>query len=78
MIDLKWIRDNAEAFDAAGALDRLDAFASRFGAEFYGLPRNAGTVTLQRDTWTPPEEFAFGDETIVPLTQGRTLAWKLL
>ena len=68
----------AEAFDAAGALDRLDAFASRFGAEFYGLPRNAGTVTLQRDTWTPPEEFAFGDETIVPLTQGRTLAWKLL
>jgi len=68
----------AEAFDAAGALDRLDAFASRFGAEFYGLPRNAGTVALQRDTWTPPEEFAFGDETIVPLTQGRTLAWKLL
>jgi len=68
----------AEAFDAAGALDKLDDFASRFGAEFYGLPRNAGTVTLKRETWTPPGEFAFGNETIVPLTQGRSLAWKSL
>lgn len=67
----------AEAFEAAGALDKLDDFASRYGAEFYGLPRNAGTVTLKRETWTPPGEFAFGGETIVPLTQGRSLAWKL-
>ena len=67
----------AAAFDAAGAIDKLDAFASRFGAEFYGLPRNAGTVTLRRESWTPPGEFAFGSETIVPLTQGQSLDWKL-
>lgn len=67
----------AEAFDAVGAIDKLDAFASRFGAEFYGLPRNADTITLLRESWSPPEEFAFGNETIVPLTQGRTLAWKM-
>ncbi len=67
----------AEAFDAAGTLDKLDDFASRFGAAFYGLPRNTGSVTLQRESWTPPESFAFGDETIVPLTQGRVLGWKL-
>jgi len=66
----------AEAFEAAGALNKLDDFASRFGAAFYGLPRNEGTVTLRRETWTPPEEFAFGNETIVPLTQGRSLGWK--
>jgi len=41
------------------------------------LPRNAATVTLKRETWSPPDEFAFGSETIVPLTQGRSLAWKL-
>lgn len=68
----------AEAFDSVGALDKLDNFASRFGAEFYGLPRNAGQVTLKRETWTPPDEFAFGNETIVPLTVGRSLAWKLM
>lgn len=68
----------AEAFDSVGALDKLDEFASRFGAEFYGFPRNAGKVTLKRERWAPPNEFAFGDETIVPLTVGRTLPWKLL
>jgi len=68
----------AEAFDSVGAFDKLDNFASRFGAEFYGLPRNAGEVTLRRETWTPPNEFAFGGETIVPLTVGRSLAWKLM
>ena len=67
----------AEAFDSVGALDTLDNFASRFGAAFYGLPRNVGTVTLKRETWTPPNEFAFGSETIVPLTVGRTLHWKM-
>ena len=67
----------AEAFDAVGALDKLDAFASRFGARFYGLPRNAGTITLRRETWSPPDAFAFGQETIVPLTQGRALGWRL-
>lgn len=67
----------AEAFDSVGALDKLDNFASRFGAEFYGLPRNAGQITLKRETWVPPDEFAFGLETIVPLTVGRSLTWKL-
>lgn len=68
----------AEAFDSVGALEKLDDFASRFGAEFYGLPRNSGQVTLKRESWTPPDEFAFGGETIVPLTVGRSLPWKLL
>ena len=68
----------AEAFDSVGALDKLDDFASRFGAEFYGLPRNAGTVTLKRESWTPSSEFAFGNETIVPLTVGRNLGWRML
>ena len=68
----------AEAFAADNSLDKLDDFASRFGAAFYGLPRNVGTVTLKRESWTPPDDFAFGNETIVPLTVGRTLPWKLL
>lgn len=67
----------AEAFESVAALDKLDDFASRFGAEFYGLPRNSGTVTLSRENWTPPDQFAFGDETIVPLTVGRSLGWRL-
>ena len=50
----------AEAFDAAGALDKLEGFASFFGADFYGLPRNTGTITQKRESWTPPESFAFG------------------
>jgi dihydroorotase len=67
----------AEAFEDANALDKLDDFASRFGAEFYGLPRNTNQVTLRRETWTPPSEFAFGNDTVVALTAGRTLSWKL-
>jgi dihydroorotase len=67
----------AEAFDAAGALDRFEAFASFHGADFYGLPRNAGTVTLQRRATVVPAEFPFGDQTIVPLRAGETLAWSL-
>ncbi len=67
----------AEAFDSVGAIDKLDDFASRFGAAFYGLPRNTATVTLTQQTWTPPSEYAFGEETVVALTAGRTLAWRL-
>ena len=67
----------AEAFDAAGALDRLEGFASFHGADFYGLPRNGGTVTLRRENWTLPAEVAAGDGTIVPLRGGETLAWRL-
>ncbi|MCS6945912.1 MAG: dihydroorotase [Sutterellaceae bacterium] len=67
----------AMAFEAAGALHRLEAFASFHGADFYGLPRNRDTVTLERRTWTVPQELAFGDATVVPLAAGETLPWKL-
>jgi len=67
----------AEAFEAAGALDRLEGFASYFGADFYGLPRNSGTVTLVREPWTLPETLPFGDTLIKPLRAGDTLNWKL-
>lgn len=67
----------AEAFEADNSLDKLNDFASRFGAAFYGLRRNSGTVTLKRETWTPPDDFAFGSEKIVPLTVGRSLAWRM-
>ncbi|HEX6929910.1 MAG TPA: dihydroorotase [Gammaproteobacteria bacterium] len=66
----------AEAFDAANALDRLDAFASQFGADFYGLPRNTGTVTLRREAWTPPSRMPFADTEIVPFRADETVAWR--
>ncbi len=68
----------AQAFDSAGALDKLEGFASFFGADFYGLPRNAGSVTLQRDNWTVPERFAFGQAELKPLCGGEELQWRLL
>jgi dihydroorotase len=67
----------AEAFDAAGALDRLEAFASFNGPAFYGLPRNTGTVTLRRETWTLPESVPFGEAQLKPLRGGDTLPWRL-
>ncbi len=67
----------AEAFEDAGALDRLEAFASFFGADFYGLPRNAGRVTLRRETWTVPERLAFGEGALVPLRAGETVRWRV-
>jgi len=67
----------AEAFEAAGALDKLEAFASFNGADFYGLPRNTGTLTLKRQSWTPPESFAFGGAELKPLRSGEALAWKV-
>ena len=67
----------AEAFDAAGALDKLEGFASFFGADFYGLPRNSGRVTLRKEEWTVPEEVAFGDAVVKPLKAGEALAWHL-
>ncbi|MFY7974441.1 MAG: dihydroorotase [Rubrivivax sp.] len=68
----------AEAFEAAGALDRLEAFASHHGPAFYGLPRNTGTVTLKREPWTLDEQLPFGDATIKPLCGGETLNWRLV
>jgi dihydroorotase len=67
----------AEAFDAMGALDKLEGFASSHGPDFYGLPRNAGTVTLKREPLTLPESLPFGDALIKPLRAGETLAWRL-
>ena len=67
----------AEAFDAANALDRLEAFASFNGPDFYRLPRNTGSVTLRRERWTLPEAIAFGDAMLKPLLAGETLNWKL-
>jgi dihydroorotase len=68
----------AEAFDSVGALDKLEAFASFHGADFYGLPRNAGTITLKREEWTPPESYAFGEAQLKPLRSGEALPWKLI
>ena len=66
----------AEAFDAAGALDKLEGFASFHGADFYGLPRNSGTLTLKRESWTVPDSYAFGEAQLKPLRGGETLRWK--
>jgi len=68
----------AQAFDAAGALDKLEGFASFHGADFYGLPRNSGTITLQRESWTPPESFDFGEAQLKPLAAGESLAWRMV
>jgi dihydroorotase len=67
----------AEAFESAGALDKLEAFASFNGPDFYGLPRNLGNVTLKREPWTLPEDVRFGDAILKPLRGGETLNWKL-
>ena len=68
----------AEAFEAAGALDRLEGFASHFGADFYGLPRNADTITLLKEAWHVPAALVFpGNDTLVPLRAGETVAWRL-
>ena len=68
----------ATAFEAAGALDKLEGFASFHGPDFYGLPRNTSTVTLVKQTWTPPESFAFGEGAeLKPLAASEALGWKL-
>ena len=68
----------AEVFDNAGALDQLEAFASFNGPAFYGLPRNSGTITLRRESWTPPDSFAFGEAELKPLRAGEALPWRLV
>jgi len=68
----------AEAFDAAGALDQLEAFASFNGADFYGLPRNSGTISLKRESWTVPESFPLGSAQLKPLRSGETLPWRMI
>ncbi len=66
----------AEAFDRAGAMDKLEAFASEYGARFYGRPLNTQNITLEKSPWTVPDVYPFGKETIVPLAAGETLAWR--
>ena len=68
----------AEAFDAVSALDQLEAFASFNGADFYGLPRNTGSITLRRESWTPPSSFVYGEAELKPLRAGEALAWRLV
>lgn len=66
----------AEAFDVAGALDRLEDFASRFGPAFYGLPVNGDTITLEQTDWELPTSYPFGDTSVVPLRAGATVHWR--
>jgi len=67
----------AEAFAAAGALEKLESFASSHGADFYGLPHNQGTITLVADPWEVPASYPFGTEELVPLRAGERIAWRL-
>lgn len=70
----------AEAFEGAGRLDRLEAFASERGADFYGVPRNEGTITLRKESWSVPDSYAFGPagDRLVPFRAGSTLAWRMM
>ena len=67
----------ATAFEAAGALDKLEGFASFFGADFYGLPRNTRRITLRKEEWVPPESYPFGEAVVKPLAGGEVLGWRL-
>ena len=66
----------AEAFEDAGALDKLEAFASFFGADFYGLPRNTGRIKLLKESWQVPLHLSMGEDALVPLRAGESLRWK--
>jgi len=68
----------AEAFEDAGALDKLEAFASFHGADFYGLPRNADQIALRREPWIVPSSYTFGDARVVPLKAGESVRWRLV
>ncbi|CAD7698535.1 unnamed protein product [Ostreobium quekettii] len=67
----------ADAFEKAGALDQLEAFASINGPEFYGLPRNRGSISLVQEPWNPPDSYQFGDDVVVPFCAQETLRWKV-
>ncbi|WP_045858264.1 dihydroorotase [Teredinibacter purpureus] len=67
----------AQAFEDNNALDKLEAFASFYGPDFYALPRNTGTITLERKEWTVPTTLHYGDEQLVPVKAGETLNWQL-
>jgi dihydroorotase len=67
----------AEAFESLGRLDRLEPFASHFGADFYGLARHGERITLVKEPWTPPQSYEFGNGTVVPYRGGEAVAWRL-
>jgi dihydroorotase len=67
-----------EIFEQAGALDRLEGFASLFGPDFYGLPRNQETITLQKKAWVAPPSYQFGQDQVAPLGGGETISWQLV
>jgi dihydroorotase len=67
----------AEAFESAGSLNRLEAFASHFGADFYGLPRHDDLIVLVKESWVPPEVYDFGNGALVPYRGGEPIAWRL-
>jgi len=67
----------AEAFEAANSLEKLEAFASFYGADFYGLPRNTDKITLEKTSWTVPNELPMGNDSLVPLRAGQQVHWKL-
>jgi len=67
----------AEAFEMMGRLDRLEAFASHYGADFYRLPRNTDTLTLIKESWQVPDSFVFGDDSLIPLRAGEQIHWKV-
>ena len=67
----------AEAFEQAGALDKLEGFASFYGADFYGLPRNTDKITLHKKSWQIPDSIAFGEHRLVPLRAGEIATWKI-
>lgn len=67
----------AEVFETAGALDKLEGFASFYGADFYGLPRNTDTITLIKESWSVPAEYTFGNKTVVPIRAGADIAWRV-
>jgi dihydroorotase len=68
----------ATVFEKANALEKLPDFAAKYGAQFYGLPVNAGTVTLRNESWVPAEQFALGDDEVVPMDAGDALGWKMM
>ena len=68
----------AEAFDKANKIEKLEGFASHFGADFYGLPRNADTITLEKKSWKVPSSFSFSDLEVIPFFSGEELSWRVL
>ena len=67
----------AEAFEDAGALDKLEGFASHYGPDFYGLPRNTNKITLEKKSWQMPLSFTLAQDELIPLRAGESIAWRL-